>query len=241
MTIETDRSASANEVALNTQGSQAGSTAVWNASHPLTRHFEAVIQAPGSARISMAIGELASSIDHAARVNPVAVGVSAIKANQYLGITAVSLAALWGKWGRPTCLIDLGSGTKLLSGAISSARPDLGDACRMNDNGGLNGLAAIHSGLPNCALIAAGSADVLGLLSTGQLTNLTNSLKKRFDRIVIAAPPVDTSFPFLALYKCCDRLVLSLRRGKTRGGAVRELAEQGMALGMRPLDAIWFE
>jgi len=217
------------------------SPAIWDAKHPLSQYLDALVAAPGAARITMSIGELASAMDHSAGDSSISVAVSAIKDKDRPGLTAVSLAALWSKWGRPTCLIDLGSGRHLLTGAVKSTKPDLAEACRLADNGSMNGLPTIHRQLPNSAMLAVGSADVLGLLSTGQLTNLVNTLKKQYDRIVILAPPVRTNFPFLGLSKCADRLILSLRRSKSRGGPVRELAEQAMLLGMRPIDVIWYE
>lgn len=222
-------------------GGGSGSTANWQSAHPLKQHLDRLVKAPSTARISMAVGELATAVDHAADDRAVAVAVSAIKVHHHSGLTAVTLAGLWAKWGRTTCLIDLGSGSKLLTGALSSSRPDLGGACQQAKAGTLNGLASLHSQLDGSAVIATGSADVLGLISTGDLTTLVTSLKQKYERIVILTPPIETSFPFLALYRSCDRLVLSLRRGKTRGGPVREIAEQAMVLGMRPLDAIWFE
>ena len=217
------------------------STAIWEMSHPLSKYLDALVAAPGSARISMSIGELASAMDYAAGDSSIAVAVSAIKDKDRPGLTAVSLAALWSKWGRPTCLIDLGSGRRLLTGAVSSTKPDLVEACRMAKEGTVDGLALMHKQLPNSAMIAVGSADVLGLLSTGQLTTLVNALKAKYDRIVFLSPPIHTNFPFLGLHKCSDRLILSLRRSKSRGGPVRELAEQAMLLGMRPIDVIWYE
>lgn len=217
------------------------STAIWESSHSLSQYLDALVAAPGSARITMSIGELASAMDYAAGDASISVAVSAIKDKDRSGLTAVSLAALWSKWGRPTCLIDLGSGRRLLTGAVSSTKPDLTEACRMAEGGSIEGLAMMHRQLACSAMIAVGSADVLGLLSTGQLTNLVEVLKKDYDRIVLLAPPLRTNFPFLGLHKCADRLILSLRRSQSRGGPVRELAEQAMLLGMRPIDVIWYE
>ena len=218
-----------------------GSVAGWNASHPLSKHLNALLSAPGTARISMAIGELASTIDYAAGDESISIGVSAIKVDHRLGMTALSLAALWAKWGRSTCLIDLGTGSKSLAGAMSSTKPDLGQAVNALSQSTLPGLARLHGNLNGSAAIAAGNVDVLGVLSTGGLANLVDALKKKYDRIVMAAPSIDSSFPFLGLNRCCDRLVLSMLRGKTRGGPVREIAEQAMTLGMRPLDVIWYD
>jgi len=220
----------------------AGAPASWSANHPLARHLDAMAAASGQARISMAIGELATTIDQGAGDEPAAVGVSAIRRGDKAGLTAISLAALWGKWGRPTCLIDLGSGRQGVGGALTATSPDLQDAVRQAENDGLvTGLAALHPRIPDSTVLAAGQAEVLGLLSTGALARLVRTLNKQFDRVVLAAPVVETGFPILGLYKCCDRLVLSLVRGKTRGGPVRKLAEQAMALGLRPLDAIWYD
>ncbi len=240
MSTDTDLSSLAAET--NAAPSGGGSVASWNTGNSLSEFLNALAVAPGTARISMSIGELANAIDQSAEDNPVAVGVSAIKSKHNLGLTALSLAALWGKWGRSTCLIDLGSGKNALGGALTGSNPDLDAACKAASNGqSIRGLSRLHNQIGNSTVIAAGSADVLGLLSTGAISTLVQSLQTDYNRIVIAAPAAETGFPYLGLYKCCERLILSLVQGKTRGGPVRELAEQAMALGHRPFDAIWYD
>jgi len=190
----------------------------------------------------MAIGELASACDGANKGGSVAVAVSAIEADEKIGQTAAALAALWGRWGRSTVLIDLASGVKALSGALTGSSPDLAAACDAAASGQpLTEISRLHGNLPRAGAIAAGKADVLGLISTGRLANLVNTLKKNHDRIVLAAPKLATGFPFLSLDACCDRLVLALVRGSTRGGPVREIGEQALRSGMRPLDVIWYD
>lgn len=226
------------------ESATAGSTpAQLNNGHRLTNHLNKLLNAPAASRISRSIGELAAAMDHAAHGGPFAVAVSAVSAGHRLGFTALSLAALWGRWGQRTCLIDLGTGRKSLAGAITSTSPDLASACRLAADGQsiMTGLSQLHHSLSTTSVLVAGDADSLPLLSTGQLHKLIESLKKNHDRIVVAAPALDTGFPLLSLYDACDRLVLSLVNGKSRSGPLRELAEHAMNLGMRPIDAIWYD
>ncbi len=219
-----------------------GSPATLNSSHTLAKFLADLTAAPSSARLIMSLGEMATEIDNISANNPAVIGVSAIKAKQKLGQTALTLAALWGRWERSTCLIDLGTGSASLAGMFSATSPDLGEACRNAAEGEpINSISRLSTNLPHTGVITAGSADVLGLISTGKLTTLLDTLKKNHQRIVIAIPPIETNFPFLSLGRSCDRLILSLLRGKTRGGPVQEIAELAMTLGMRPLEAIWYD
>lgn len=210
--------------------------------HPLTIHLEKMLSAPPSSRIAMAIGELATAMDHAAQGRAFAIAISAIRAGHKMGLTSLSLAALWGRWGVKTCLIELGSTKASLGGALTATDPDLATACQiaMEDNGPVEPII-LHPRVPLTTVIRAASADVMGLLSTGQLARLIQNLKQTHDRIVIAAPALETGFPFLSLNDACDRLVLSCLSGKTTGAPLREIAEQAMVLGMRPIEVVWHE
>lgn len=218
-----------------------GSAAQLNQSHALISYLDRLGGASASSRVLMAIGELAVAMDNAADGRPFVIAVSAIQPGHRLGQTALSLAALWGRWGRSACLIDLGTGRASLGGAIVSTSPDLGQACALAEDGGRQTLSSLHARFSTTTVISRGQADVLGLISTGRFGRLIDSLKKSHERIVVAAPPLAWNFPFLGLGKVCDRLVLSLVRGKSRGGPIRELAEQAMAQGLRPIEAIWYE
>lgn len=219
-----------------------GSNATLNTSHSVGSFLTRLVSAPANARIAMAIGELASACDAANQGGSVAVAISAVEADEKIGQTAAALAALWGRWGRSTVLIDLASGAKALSGALTASSPDLAAACDAAASGrALTEIARLHAGLPRTGAIAAGKADVLGLISTGRLAALVAALKKNHDRVVLAAPRLETGFPFLSLNGCCDRLVLALVRGSTRGGPVREIGEQALRSGMRPIDVIWYD
>jgi len=225
----------------STAGSS-GPAAQLNTSHAVGSFLGRLVSAPGTSRIAMAVGELAASCDSAGTGGSVAVAISAIESDVKIGETSVALAALWGRWGRPTVLVDLGSGAHALSGAVTGSAPDLAAACEAAASGAsLDSLSRLHSSIAKTGVIAAGKADVLGLISTGRVARLVASLKKTHDRVVIATPRLATGFPLLALNSCCDRLVLALIRGKSRGGPVRELAEQALQSGMRPIDVIWYD
>ncbi|MCC6909152.1 MAG: hypothetical protein IT430_14515 [Phycisphaerales bacterium] len=229
-------------IPVQSRTSATGSAAQVNASHPVGSFLGRLVAAPSTARIAMAIGELATSCDSAAQGRPVAVAVSAVESDERIGQTAVALATLWGRWGRSTVLIDLGSGTQALSGAVTASAPDLGSACEEAvARKPMTTISRLHASVPQTGVIAAGKADVLGLISTGRLAGLIEVLKMNHDRVVLAVPKLATGFPLLSLGTCCDRLVLALERGVTRGGPVREIAEQAIWAGLRPLDVIWFE
>jgi len=218
------------------------STALLNASHPLTTHLDQLLKAPPSCRIAMAVGELATAMNHAARNEPFAVAVSAIEAGHKMGFTALTLAALWGRWGLSTCMIELGTGQKSLGGAIQGTSPDLNAACEQAWSGvSLNNISRLHQSLPSTGVIMSGQSDVLQLLSTGRLTRLITELKKDYDRIVLAAPSLSTGFPFLSLSDSCDRLIMSLLAGQSRSGPLRELAKHALLQGMRPIEVIWHD
>jgi hypothetical protein len=157
-------------------------------------------------------------------------------------MAACGLAGLWGRWGQRTCLIDLASGKGGLEGALAGTAVDLKAASNgALSSGSITGLSSLHASIGGAAVISAGGADVLGLISTGRLGKLVENLKKTHSRIVLCAPHIQTGFPFTSLNGCCASLVLALVRGKTRGGPVRELAEQSLRAGQPPIDAIWFD
>jgi len=219
-----------------------GPAAQVNSSHAVGAFLGRLVSAPATSRIAMAVGELAASCDGASRGASVAVAISAVESDVKIGETSVALAALWGRWGRPTVLVDLGSGANSLGGAVTGSSPDLAAACEAACSGAsLDSLSRLHSSIAATGVIAAGKADVLGLISTGRVANLVAALKKTHDRVVLAAPRIATGFPLLALNNCCDRIVLALVRGKSRGGPVREIAEQALQSGMRPIDVIWYD
>lgn len=221
---------------------QFSGAATLNASHPAGAFLQRLIAAPPSARIAMAMGELASTMDAAAPVGQsLAVGVGAIEAGHHLGITAAALTALWARWGRSACVIDLGTGPGSLGGALTGSVPDLTTACDLAASGQSVAVSRLHANLANAGAIVAGKADVLGLISTGRLAQLVKALQRDFDRVVIAAPRLDTGFPFLSLFGFCDRLALALVRGHSRGGPLREVGEQAVRAGLPALDAIWFD
>ncbi len=219
-----------------------GAPAQVNSSSQVGAFLNRLASAPPTARIAMAVGELAASCDAAGAGGAVCAAISAIESDVKAGETAVALAALWGRWGRSTVLIDLGSGMDSVTGAVTGSSPDLAAACEAAAAGdSLMSLSRLHSSIAGTGVIAAGKADVLGLISTGRLARLVAVLKKSHDRVVLAAPKIATGFPLLALNTCCDRIVLALVRGKSRGGPVREIAEQALQSGMRPLDVIWYD
>lgn len=216
-----------------------GSPAQLTGGNALVGFLQKLVDASPNHRAAVAIGSLATTFDVASPDKPLAVAVSAVHAGDRMCETAIGLAVLWSKWNRRCCLIDLGSGPRNLGGAIRSSSPDLASLSRSAAD--ISSVSLLHSKLPTSGVIAAGNVDPLSLISTGQLGRIINSLKKRFDRVVVAAPSLADGFPFLSLAGSCDRLVLSLRRGRSRGGPVREICEQAMARGLRPIDAIWYE
>lgn len=233
---------SENQEIAATSSIDSSNMAVLAGSHKLIVHLNKTLEASPSAHIAMAIGELATAMDHAARGKPFAVAVSAIQSGHKLGFTALTLAALWGRWGQKTCLLGLSSDKKGLAGGITASRPDLKEACaQVAENGRLSSISQLHKNLPDAHVIMAGDTDVLQLLSMGKLKLLIDYLKKTHDRIVVATPALSTAFPFLSLNDCCDRLVMSLLAGKSTSGPLRELAKHAMMQGMRPIEAIWHD
>lgn len=239
---------SLDDLALDTEAPESGTerltgtVADLNPSHRLTQHLMRLMTAPPTARIAMAVGELASAMDHAAGDDAFAVAISAVKSGHKMGFTALTLAALWGRWGRPTCLIELGTGDTSLGGAIRSTIPDLVSACdRATAGQRVTGISSLHSQLPTTGVIVASQSDVLQLVSRGGLKRLIGSLKKDFERIVVAAPSMESAFPVLSLNSICDRLVISLVAGESRAAPLRELAKHALLQGMPPVEAIWHD
>lgn len=236
------------DLALDTEAPESGTAGLTGTpadlmpSHPLTQHLTRLLTAPPSARVAMAVGELASAMDHAAGDDAFAVAVSAVKPGHKMGFTALTLAALWGRWGRPTCLIELGTGKTSIGGAVRSTSPDLAAACDQASAGRrVTGVSSLHAQLPDTGIIAANQGDVLQLVSRGGLKLLVNSLKNDFERIVVAAPSMESAFPVLSLYGFCDRLVMSLVAGESRAAPLRELAKHALMQGMPPIEAIWHD
>lgn len=219
-----------------------GPAATLNGASAVGGFLNRLATAPTRARIAMAVGELAASVDSVLKSEPAAVAISAIEAGRRAGETAAALSVLWSRWGRSTCLIDLASGPAALGGALKGTNPDLAAACEIAESGALlDSLSRLHGSIPLAAAIAAGQADVLGLLSSGKLAALVRSLKRNHSRVILATPLLETGFPFLSLDGVCDRLVLAVARGSTRGGPLREIAEQALRAGLRPLEVIWYD
>ncbi len=219
-----------------------GAPAQLSGGNAIVNHLSRLLEGPANSRYALAIGELATALDAAAGDRPLAVAVSAVDAQQKLGVTAISLAALWGRWGMDTVLVDLGSGRSAVGGAITSTSPDLAGAVDIAEaEGVVTSISRLHAKAPQAGVIAAGKAEVMGMLSTGRLTRFIQALKKNHQRIVVCAPSVESGFPVLSLNGPCDRLVVSAQSGKARGGALAELAEQAMARGMRQIDVIWYD
>jgi len=210
--------------------------------HPLTPLIEKVASAPAGALVVRALGELAAASDNAADDRPFAVAVSALSPKHYLGQTALLLACIWGRWDRSVCLIDLASGKRSIEGAVSSTALTLDDACaKAIDEGRVDGVSTLHPRFPNVGVIRTGQSDPLGLVSSRKFSPLIDALTQTFERIVICAPSLDSNFPFLSLSKSTDRLVLSLVKGKSRGAPLREICEQAMVQGLRPIEAVWYD
>lgn len=225
----------------NPSGSS-GAPVMLNASSAVGRFLDRFVSSSSRSRIALALAELAASLDSGADRETRVVAVSGINVEAQAGQAAAGLACLWARWGHSVCLVDLASGPNSLGGAISSTSPDLAVACDLADAGdSLATLARLHPKATGAAVIAAGKADVLALISTGRLLTLVRTLCRRHDRVVLAAPSMQTGFPFLSLQPLCSHLVVAAVRGKSRGGPLRELAEQALRAGLPPLDVIWFD
>lgn len=219
-----------------------GGAARWNNSHNVTTFLNGFASAPPQSRMAMSLGELATSCDSAGHGQPTCMAICGVESSDKAAIAAAGVAALWGRWGARTCLIDLASGKDALQGALNGTNVDLATACNgALERGSIGSMSVLHSSITGASVISAGSSDVIGLISTGRLAKLVAMLKQSHDRIVMCAPSLASGFPFLSLNQCCDCLVVALVRGRTRGGAVREVAEQAMRAGLPPVDAIWFD
>lgn len=219
-----------------------GGPAQLNNNHRLSTLIERVANAPPGAQIVRAVGELAAAADNAAEDRPFVVSVSAISPRHNLGQTALLLACVWGRWDRSVCLIDLGTGRHAVEGAVASTALTLDQACEQATSAGrLSGISVLHPRFPKTGVIRTGQGDPLGYVSSGKFAQMVRVLKQSFERIVIAAPSLDSNFPFLSLGKVSDRLVLSLLKGKSRGAPLREIGEQALIQGMRPIEVIWYD
>lgn len=213
-----------------------------NVSHRLYDFMERLITAPPAARVARAVGELATALDGELGQDPYAVLSTTMDRTLHHGRTALSLSILWARWGHRVCLIDLGTGQKSLEGLIDATEPDLRicDAATWDDDM-LSGLTRLTPELPNLSVIASGYAEVLSTLSKGQLELFLAALRRTYNRIVIASPPPHQGFPVLSAAAYCERIVVTLTRGKSRSRDVEQLADEAARAGVGPLVAIWYE
>lgn len=213
-----------------------------NVSHPLYDFMERLITAPPAARVSRAVGELATALDGELGQDPYVVLSTTMDRTLHHGRTALSLSMLWARWGHRVCLLDLGTGQKSLEGLIDATEPDL----RICDSpevwaDAVSTLTRLTPELPNLSVVASGYSEVLSTLSKGQLEQFIGALRGTYNRIVVAAPPPHQGFPLLSAAAFCERIVVTLTRGKSRSGDVEQLAEEAARAGVGPLVAIWYE
>ncbi len=139
---------------------------------------------------------------------PNLVAVAAAQTGDGVSTTALNLAMMMARTGRPTAIVD-----------ANMRDPALHKAFRLSETPGLAEVltgkaelksAAVPTRIPNLSLLPAGKAGVpaQALLSQQGLAELFGALRGRFDLIVVDTPPILQYPDALHIGKCVDGVLL---------------------------------
>jgi capsular exopolysaccharide synthesis family protein len=136
------------------------------------------------------------------------VAVTAAQDGQGTSTTALNLAMMMARTGRPTVLVDANMRAPELHKALGVAQsPGLAEALK----GEVEAKAAVvKTKVPNLSLMPVGKTDVPApaLLSRGGLEGVFNVLRERYDLVVIDTPPLLQYPDALYLGKNADGILM---------------------------------
>ncbi len=138
---------------------------------------------------------------------PVVVAITAAQAGDGASTTALNLAMMMARTGRPTAIVDANMRQPVLHNAFGlSQTPGLAEV--LMGKAELKN-ATVPTPVPNLSLLPAGQAHVPGqaLLSQSGLTDLFGVLRGRFDLVVVDTPPILSYPDTLYIGKCVDGLL----------------------------------
>lgn len=139
---------------------------------------------------------------------PSLVAVAAAQTGDGVSTTALNLAMMMARTGRPTAIVD-----------ANMRDPELHKAFKLSQTPGLAEVltgkaelksAAVPTQIPNLSLLPAGKAAVpaQALLSQQALAELFQAMRGRFDLIVVDTPPILQYPDALHIGKCVDGVLL---------------------------------
>jgi succinoglycan biosynthesis transport protein ExoP len=139
---------------------------------------------------------------------PSVVAVAGAQAGDGTSTTALNLALMMARTGRPTVIVDANMRAPELHKAFGLPQsPGLAEVL----TGKVEFKAAIApTGVPNLSLVPAGSPEVPAQALLGQpaLGDLVGILRGRFDLIVVDTPPLLRYSDALHMAKCADGVLL---------------------------------
>ncbi|MGH2376742.1 MAG: CpsD/CapB family tyrosine-protein kinase [bacterium] len=153
---------------------------------------------------------------------PGLVAVAAAQSGDGVSTTAINLAMMMARTGRPTALVD-----------ANMRDPELHRAFRLSQAPGLSEVltgkaeiktAVVPTRIPNLALMPAGRTDVAAqaLLTQHALSTLFQGMRTLFDLVVVDTPPILRYPDALHVGKCVDGVLLVV---SSQGASRREQHE----------------
>jgi hypothetical protein len=99
---------------------------------------------------------------------------------------------------------------------------------------------AMTPNLPNLDVLAdLGRFSLARLADSGLLREFDAALRERYQRIVWSLPAVGPGWSIAMVADTMDRIVLSVRRGRTDRRTVEKLASEAADLKLHPIQLIW--
>jgi capsular exopolysaccharide synthesis family protein len=179
------------------------------ASAPLSPFSEAV----RTIRIGMRLPDV--------RPGPVVVLVTSSLPGEGKSALATLLAASSAEAGQRTVLVDCDLRSRAISTRLGTRHPGLTDiltdACEP-------AAATLRHPAASCDLIPAGSPtrSPADLLASGRMAGLIAGLRRRYDYVVLDAPPLLSVVDALALATIADKILVTIDGNRTRSDSIAE-------------------
>lgn len=178
--------------------------------------------------------------DHDASSLAIGVTTDARRGNGH-SRTAVALAGLWARWEYATLLVEVGGRACETGRQLRRTVPKIADVLTAIECGQhLPMPQPISPNLPNLDVLAdLGRFSLARLADSGLLREFDAALRERYQRIVWSLPAVGPGWNVAMVSGLVDRLVLSVRRGRTDRRTVEKLATEVADLKLHPIQLIW--
>lgn len=206
---------------------------------PLVRHIAAE---PEDSLLFARYARMAQQIKGEHPGDTLAVGVTTAptRGNGH-SATALAFAGLWARWEYSTLLVEIGGRCCETGRRLNRTVPRIADLLTAIECGQhLPMPQPISPNLPNLDVLAdLGRFSLPRLADSGLLRDFDAALRERYQRIVWSLPAVGPGWSVAMLGGVLDRIVLSMRRGRTDRRTVERLATEVADLNLHPVQLIW--